>query len=63
MAIDMTPAAGVGSPTDLEARGLKAAKPWFKGNIITAAIGVSIFYAFGHGLGNDIKKEKKNKNN
>ncbi len=30
MAIDMTPAAGVGAPTDLEARGLKAAKPWLR---------------------------------
>jgi len=54
MAIDMTPAAGVGSPTDLEARGLKAAKPWFKGNLVTALIGGGIGYAFGHWLGNAI---------
>ncbi|WP_298209336.1 cbb3-type cytochrome c oxidase subunit I [Ferrimicrobium sp.] len=54
MAIDMTPAAGVGSPTDLEARGLKAAKPWFTGNMLTAFIGGAIGYAFGHWLGNAI---------
>lgn len=52
MAIDITQEQ---SPLpESAAYGLKEAKPWFTGNLLTALIGGAIFYAFGHWLGNAI---------
>jgi cytochrome c oxidase subunit 1 len=54
MAVEMTPAAGVGTGGTQRSGELKYAREWFTGNIITAFIGGAIGYAFGHWLGNFI---------
>ncbi len=40
------------SPSDAAAYGLKQAKPWFRGNFVSALVVAALFYFFGHWVGN-----------